>query len=124
MCIRDRDMMLDINTAIPLGLILNELLTNSMKYAFPQSDISKFEGTKMGNIDIDLYKTKNGYVLSVDDDGIGFPENINLENTDSLGLQLINSLTNQINGKIQLKRDNGTSFKIAVSYTHLRAHET
>jgi PAS domain S-box-containing protein len=106
------DMMLDINTAIPLGLILNELLTNSMKYAFPQSDISKFEGTKMGNIDIDLYKTKNGYVLSVDDDGIGFPENINLENTDSLGLQLINSLTNQINGKIQLKRDNGTSFKI------------
>ena len=106
------DMMLDINTAIPLGLILNELLTNSMKYAFPQSEISKFEGTKMGNIDIDLYKTKNGYVLSVDDDGIGFPENINLENTDSLGLQLINSLTNQINGKIQLKRDNGTSFKI------------
>ena len=106
------DIMLDINTAIPLGLILNELLTNSMKYAFPQSEISKFEGTKMGNIDIGLYKTKNGYVLSVGDDGIGFPENINLENTDSLGLQLINSLTNQINGKIQLKRDNGTSFKI------------
>lgn len=106
------DMMLDINTAIPLGLILNELLTNSMKYAFPQSEISKLEGTKMGNIDIGLYKTKNGYVLSVVDDGIGFPENINLENTDSLGLQLINSLTNQINGKIQLKRDNGTSFKI------------
>ena len=73
------DIMLDINTAIPLGLILNELLTNSMKYAFPPSEISKFEGTKMGNIDVNLYKTKNGYVLSVGDDGIAFPENINLK---------------------------------------------
>lgn len=107
------DVMLDINTAIPLGLILNELLTNSMKYAFPSSELSnKFNSTKKGNINVNLLKNKNGYVLSVEDDGIGFPENINLENTDSLGLQLINSLTNQINGKIRLKRNNGTSFKI------------
>jgi len=107
------DVMLDINTAIPLGLILNELLTNSMKYAFPSSELSnKFNSTKKGNINVNLLKNKKGYVLSVEDDGIGFPENINLENTDSLGLQLINSLTNQINGKIRLKRNNGTSFKI------------
>ena len=54
----------------------------------------------------------DGYVLCVEDDGIGFPEDIDIENTDSLGLQLIYSLTNQINGEMELKRDNGTSFKI------------
>jgi two-component system, sensor histidine kinase PdtaS len=106
------DVMLDINTAIPLGLILNELLTNSMKYAFPSSEFLNKFNNKKGNIDVKLFKNKKNYVLSVEDDGIGFPEDIELENTDSLGLQLINSLTNQIDGKIDLDRSNGTSFKI------------
>ena len=103
------DVMLDVNTAIPLGLILNELLSNSMKYAFPTELSNNF---KNGNINVNLYNSGKGYTLSVEDDGVGFPEDINLENTDSLGLQLIYSLTNQIDGTIHLDRTNGTSFKI------------
>ena len=103
------DVMLDVNTAIPLGLILNELLSNSMKYAFPTELSNNFTN---GNINVNLYKSEKGYTLSVEDDGIGFPEDIDIENTDSLGLQLIHSLTNQIDGTIHLDRTNGTSFKI------------
>ena len=106
------DVMLDVNTAIPLGLILNELLSNSMKYAFPTELSNNFTN---GNIDVNLYKSEKGYTLSVEDDGIGFPEDIDIENTDSLGLQLIHSLTNQIDGTIHLDRTNGTSFKIEFS---------
>jgi PAS domain S-box-containing protein len=105
------DIMLDINTAIPLGLILNELLTNCMKYAFPQTDTGDNK-SEMGHIHVNLYKNEDGYTLSVEDDGKGFPEDIDIENTDSLGLQLINSLTNQIDAEIQLNRTGGTSFKI------------
>lgn len=105
------DILLDVNTAIPLGLILNELLTNSMKYAFPFShDLESVD--EEGNINVKLYKNKTGYTLTVEDDGVGFPEDVNLENLDSLGFQLINSLTNQIDGKINLKTGNGTSFSV------------
>ena len=104
------DVMLDIDTAIPLGLILNELLTNSLKYAFPASTIDSTY--KKGHIRVGLVKNNNVYTLSVEDDGIGFPEDIDLENTNSLGLRLINTLTEQIKGKIYLKSGDGTSFKI------------
>ena len=100
------DIMLDTDIAIPLGLILNELLTNSLKYAFPPNSIHK------GNINVSLFRKDNDYTLCVADDGIGFPENIDLASTDSLGLQLITTLTNQIDGKIYLDQNNGTSFKI------------
>ena len=100
------DVMLDTDISIPLGLILNELLTNSLKYAFPPDAIDN------GNIYVSLLKNVYGYTLSVVDDGIGFSEDIDLESTDSLGLQLINTLTNQIEGKIYLDQGNGTSFKI------------
>ncbi len=108
------DIMLDINTAIPLGLILNELLTNCMKYAFPQTASGEYK-TDKGNINVNLYKNEDVYTLSVEDDGIGFPEDFDIENTDSLGLQLINSLTNQINAEVHLERRGGTSFKINFS---------
>jgi two-component system, sensor histidine kinase PdtaS len=104
------DVMLDIDTAIPLGLILNELLTNSLKYAFPASDVDS--NNKIGHIRVGLVKNNNIYTLSVEDDGIGFPEDIDLENTNSLGLRLINTLTEQIKGKMYIKGGNGTSFKI------------
>jgi two-component sensor histidine kinase len=100
------DIMLDTDITIPLGLILNELLTNSLKYAFPPNIIDN------GNIYVSLLRNDNGYTLRVTDDGIGFPEDIDLESTDSLGLQLITTLTNQIEGKIYLDQSKGTSFKI------------
>ena len=100
------DIMLDTDIAIPLGLILNELLTNSLKYAFPSNSKDN------GNIVVSLFKNDNGYTLSVVDDGVGFPDNIGLDCTDSLGLQLVTTLTNQIEGKIHLDQSVGTSFKI------------
>ena len=100
------DIMLDTDLAIPLGLILNELLTNSLKYAFPPNTIDN------GNILVSLLRTDNGYCLGVVDDGIGFPDDIDLDSTDSLGLQLITTLTNQIEGKIDLDQSVGTSFKM------------
>lgn len=98
------NIMLDINTAIPLGLIVNELLTNSIKHAFPP-------GTS-GEITLQFYKKGEKLILIVKDNGIGFPQNLDFCNTDSLGLQLVNSLTSQINGEIELDQNQGTKFKI------------
>jgi PAS domain S-box-containing protein len=115
---------LEMDTAIPLGIIVNELVSNSLKHAFPA-------GGK-GEININLCKNenfavkcnvsgpgpdcmeKNGfyYVLTVTDNGEGIPEEIEFQNADSLGLQLINILVEQIDGCIELKRNNGTKFTI------------
>ena len=111
------DIMLDVNTAIPLGLILNELLTNSMKYAFPSEGLNGINGQINGNINVNLSKNNGNYTMIVEDDGVGFPDDVDMENTDSLGLQLINSLTDQIDGDIILNRTNGTSFTIKFSET-------
>ncbi|AUB59752.1 diguanylate cyclase [Methanobacterium subterraneum] len=95
------DLNLDINTAIPLGLILNELLTNSMKYAFPNG--------QHGIITIKFFKEAEKYVMIVSDDGIGLPADLDIEKTDTLGLQLVKSLIGQIEGIISVKRDSGTN---------------
>lgn len=98
------DIMLDINIAIPLGLILNELLTNVMKYAFPDG--------RRGGINIKFHSIDNEYTLIVSDDGIGFPDGLDYKNTGSLGLRLVNNLTDQIDGRIELEKNYGTTFKI------------
>lgn len=98
------NVMVDINTTVPLGLIVNELVTNSMKHAFP-------EGRK-GDIDIEFYKKDDEFTLVISDNGVGFPENIDFRNTASLGLQLVNNLVMQIDGEITLDKSHGTKFKI------------
>jgi two-component sensor histidine kinase/CheY-like chemotaxis protein len=103
--INAEDIMLDINTAIPLGLITNELLTNSLKHAFPDD--------RNGIITVTCSKTGDQFTLTIKDDGIGFPKNLDYRNTDSLGLELVNSLTNQIDGKLELSSARGTEFKIS-----------
>jgi PAS domain S-box-containing protein len=95
---------LDINTAIPLGLIVNELLTNSLKHAFPNG--------RKGEINVEFHKKGNQYEFAVKDNGIGFPKDTDYKKTDSLGLQIVTNLTNQIDGKIELNRKHGTEFKI------------
>ena len=100
------DVQLDINTSIPLGLIVNELITNSLKHAFPQD--------LCGEINVKFHKQDKKYLLEVDDDGTGFPKDINYNNTDSLGLKLVTSLTEQIDGEIEFNNISGTSFKIIV----------
>jgi PAS domain S-box-containing protein len=96
--------MIDINTSIPLGLIVNELVSNSLKHAFP--------GGMEGVINICLTSEDGKIILIIADNGVGIREDIDFKNTDSLGLQLVNNLTNQIEGEIELDRSSGTEFKI------------
>ncbi len=106
---------LDINTAIPCGLIINELVTNSLKYAFPvNSSNAGVNSDKVSNeICIHLHSYKeNKFILVVSDNGVGLSENIDFKNTDTLGLQLVNSLVNQLDGTIKLDKDSGTKFKV------------
>ncbi|MFC1569285.1 PAS domain S-box protein [bacterium] len=96
---------LDLNRAIPCGLILNELITNAAKYAFPEQ--------REGRISITFATLKSGeYSLTVKDNGIGVPEDFNIDHTDSLGLHLVKILAGQIDGKLLVSRVNGTKINI------------
>lgn len=99
------EIFLEIDQAILCGLIINELISNSIKHAF----INKEEG----EIVVKLFNEGENYQIIVEDDGIGFPEDFDVENTDSLGLQLVTSLTSQMAGKLKINSDNGTSVKIS-----------
>ncbi len=98
------DITLDIDTAIPLGLILNELISNSLKYAFP-------DGRK-GRLMVKSYLKGNKYSLIVNDNGIGLPKGLDYKKSDSLGLKLIYSLSDQIGAEVEVNTTNGTMFKI------------
>lgn len=94
----------DINTAIPCGLIINELVSNTMKHAFPED--------KMGDINIEFHSKDKNLILSVQDNGVGFPQDIDFKNTESLGLSIVNSLVGQIDGEIEMVVNGGTKFTI------------
>jgi PAS domain S-box-containing protein len=100
------DVPLSIDTAIPCGLIVNELVSNSLKYAFPDG--------KGGEIRIELGSDgDNRFALMVSDDGVGLPEDVDFRKTESLGLQLVNNLSvAQLEGAIDLDRSGGTTFRI------------
>jgi two-component system CheB/CheR fusion protein len=99
------DIWLNIDTVIPCGLIVNELVSNSLKHAFP--------GDRKGEVYVGINSNGDGqYVLIVGDNGVGFPEDLDFRSTKSLGLQLVLMLVEQIEGKIELDRTNGTEFKI------------
>ncbi|MEN6574676.1 histidine kinase dimerization/phosphoacceptor domain -containing protein [Methanobacterium aggregans] len=98
---------ISIDTAIPCGLIINELVTNSLKYAFPKG--------RKGKIEVSLKSNGGAYILKIADNGTGLPEGIEPENAETLGLQLVNSLVRQIEGSMELIRNNGTEFKISFS---------
>lgn len=96
---------LDINKAIPCGLIINELVTNSIKHAFP--------GEREGEIIIKMNTDKKGiFKLTVSDNGIGFPAQLDFHEASTLGLQLVRDLVHQIDGKIRIDRSGGTKFEI------------
>jgi len=103
-----KNIFLNLDVAIPCGLIINELVSNSMKYAFP--------GSSEGEVIVSLLpKDKNLLELKVKDNGIGIPENIIFEDSPSLGLQLVDLLVKQINGKFEITRSNGTEISIIFS---------
>ena len=105
---------LDVDQAIPCGLILNELLSNAFKYAFPQN--------RTGAVHIALHAdTAQQAALVVRDNGIGFPDAIDFRHTESLGLQLVAMLTEQLQGTIALERADGTTFTLTFPVRHVEA---
>jgi len=98
-------MQMDVDIAIPCGLIVNELITNSLKYAFADRT--------GGEIHIELHPCREGEVrLRIGDDGVGFPTEIDFRKTASLGMQLVMDLTTQLEGKVELIEGPGTTFEI------------
>jgi PAS domain S-box-containing protein len=112
-----RDVSLDINKAIPCGLIINELISNSLKYAFPQVKKAEKKKSKKGEIDIQLAAENGKVSLLVKDNGVGLPEDLDIETARSFGLQLVTTLVNQLNGVIEIKRKPGATFKIIFDKT-------
>ncbi|MBN2415306.1 PAS domain S-box protein [bacterium] len=100
------DIALDIEQAIPCGLIVNELLTNAFKHAFTNRK-------KRGRIEVSFRKKAASLLLSVRDNGTGIPEDIDIATTDSLGLRLVHILAvDQLNGKLQVNRSGGTAITV------------
>ncbi len=105
-----KQVQLDLTAAVPCGLIINELIANALKYAFPAK--------RTGEITVRLLaEKKNGandnYTLIVSDNGIGLPEDLDFQDTRTLGLRLVNMLVKQLNGSIELTRGKGTLFNIS-----------
>lgn len=98
------DIHLNLDTAIPCGLIINEILSNALKYAFPNN--------RKGDIYVSMREEKRSIQIEIADNGIGLPDHIDYRNTESLGLQLVVTLVEQINGKIRLDNKKGTKFVI------------
>jgi two-component sensor histidine kinase len=97
---------LDVAQAVPLGLIINEAINNAIKYAFPSD--------KKGDVIIELKNTEeNNYQLLIADNGVGLPSNFEDTERNSLGMNLMMGLTDQIDGTFEMKNNNGLQIKIA-----------
>jgi PAS domain S-box-containing protein len=104
--INAENVLLGIDSAIPCGLIINELVSNSLKHAFPED--------KSGEINIFIHSTDEDMIeLLIGDNGVGIPKDLDFRKTESLGLRIVNVLIeNQLHGEIILNRARGTEFKI------------
>ncbi|MGJ8745466.1 sensor histidine kinase [Polaribacter sp.] len=103
--IDSEDMMFDVDTAIPLGLIINEIITNSYKYAF--------RNDKENNLSISIHKEKNeDYKLVIEDNGPGLANNFDAKKAKSLGLRLVNRLVKQLHGTLKQTNSKGAKFEI------------
>lgn len=98
------DLTLNVETAIPCGLIITELVSNSIKHAFPEGET--------GEINVEISMQEENYQLTVSDNGIGLPDDWKFEELSTLGLQLVRSLTDQLSGKMEIVSGSGASFSI------------
>ena len=104
--VRADDITLGIDTSVPCGLIINELLLNSLKHAFPKG--------RKGNVSVTLERTgRENLLLTVADDGIGLPRNFQVKNSKSLGFNLVVALTDQLHGALRVQQDRGTRIEIS-----------
>ncbi len=95
---------LTIDKAIPCGLLANELLSNCLKHAFPHG--------KGGIIKMSFVSDDGRFEFVVSDDGVGLPDDFEMTNTTTMGLRLVNTLVNQLNGELRFKSENGACFQI------------
>jgi PAS domain S-box-containing protein len=100
------DLQVDVSTAIPLGLIINELISNSIKHAFP-------DGRK-GVVSVSAHDVDGWFQITVGDDGIGFPPGLDWKRADTLGLKLVNALSEQLEGSLTLVHDHGTVITLRI----------
>ncbi len=99
----------DMDTAMPCGLLINEIVSNSLKYAFPDE--------REGEIKIELHKQPDQRIrMNISDNGVGLPPEIDIEHAESLGLQLIYALTSQLEGELEFSQENGTKFSVTFKY--------
>jgi len=98
---------LSIDQAIPCGLIVNELVSNALKYAFPEID-----GNRTNTVKLHVKQNKGTISLLVADNGVGLPDDFKHEESDSLGIQLVYTLSEQLDAKLDVNSDNGASFLI------------
>jgi len=94
-----------LDTAIPCGLILNELLSNALKHAFP--------GGRAGRISVRFSKGPERWTIVVQDNGVGIPSTFDLHQSPSLGLRIVNSLVHQLEAELTLDQTEGTTFMLA-----------
>jgi len=100
-----RDVHVGLDKAVPVGLILNELVTNAIKYAFPDQ--------QKGRIAVSMFRDEDGScVLTLSDNGVGMPVEVDLKEPRTLGLQIIQSLVGQLDGLMDVVRKGGTTFRI------------
>jgi PAS domain S-box-containing protein len=100
------DVRMSIDNAIPCGIIINELISNALKHAFPNG--------RPGHVKISLKKNRKEIILKIMDDGIGMKSGVDIKKSKSLGLELINALVQQLNGQISVTSEKGTSFSIRI----------
>ncbi len=100
------DLNLDVDTMIPIGLVLNELLTNSFKYAFKEQ--------AKGVLDIKLKEQGNQLLLSVKDNGPGFPKELDAKTAKSFGLRMIRAFAQKLKAAVEIKSDNGASVELSI----------
>jgi two-component sensor histidine kinase len=109
--VNSEDVNVGIDTAIPCGLIVNELVSNSLKHAFRINQI--------GNIEIKVKKEDNNIMLCINDNGVGLPDDFDIETAESLGIQLVTTLVKQLDGTINIDSSR-TGTEIVIIFPELK----
>ncbi|MGD8426758.1 MAG: PAS domain S-box protein [Balneolaceae bacterium] len=107
---------MDINQAIPCAILINELLTNAYKHAF--------QGKDSGTIWVNMKDSKKQIIIEVKDNGIGLPDDFSIESQTSIGMNLIQTLTQQLGGELKVKNNKGGCFRVCFAKTKRRGSST